>query len=402
MSAIVTNASSVKSLVVTRSLGRKVIKVTTTDNDRFSPTFFSKYSTHHFLSKDAEKAEADFIKTLLNQVKKRKTDVLIPVNSTETLLISKFKDKFTPFIKVPFQDYSTMMLANNKDTLMGLAAELNIRSPKSYCFSDAHEIRNLAKSLKYPQVIKLKDATSSVGISYVYSEEELIQKYKQTILKYNLHPSNYPIIQEYIPGNGYGVSTLFNKGDLRAIFVHKRLREYPITGGPSTLRESVRHPEMEKIAIKLLKHLNWHGVAMVEFKLDNRTNKPVLIEVNPRFWGSINQAVTSGVDFPYLLYEMAINGDVKPVLNYKLGIKTRFLINDFRALFGKLKSSENRFSVLREFFDFSYNNINDDAFSRDDILPAGLFIYKGLSKLFDNMYERSDHKSGEEYYAKKQ
>lgn len=106
---------------------------------------------------------------------------------------------------------------------------------------------------------------------------------------------------------------------------------------------------MENAARKILDHVNWHGVAMVEFKLDERTNKPVLIEVNPRFWGSVYQAIAAGVNFPYLLYEMALYGDVEPVFNYKVGVKTRFLLNDFRALSAILTIQAIALQLLRNF-----------------------------------------------------
>ena len=385
MGVVVTNASSVKALVVTRSLGRKGISVITTDCERFSPTFFSKYSSSHFLSPSAEKSPITFIEALLGQVKRRNIKVLMPINSIETLLISKFKDRFSKFTKVPFDDYSKMIQLHDKEKLMRIAKELDIPIPTTYSIEDISEIRKIAKVLEYPVVIKLKNATSSRGISYAFSEEEFVARYKQTILKYNLGSQEYPLVQEYIIGDGYGVSVLFNCGDLRAIFVHKRLREYPITGGPSTFRVSIRHPEMEKIAVKLLEYMNWHGVAMVEFKLNKRTNKPVLIEVNPRFWGSINQAVVSGVDFPYLLYKVAVEGDVKPVLNYKLGVKTRFLIDDMRALLAILKQTKNPSYVLKELL---RKSDCDDVIDYDDILPFFAFLYIGIKKLIKGNKKR--------------
>lgn len=100
-----------------------------------------------------------------------------------------------------------------------------------------------------------------------------------------------------LDGDAYGVSVLFNKGEQRAIFTHKRLREYPISGGPSTLRESIRYPEIEEYALDLLTALNWHGVAMVEFRVDARDGKPKLIEINPGFWTGLPLAIYAGVDF---------------------------------------------------------------------------------------------------------
>lgn len=388
MSVLVTNASSPKGLVVTRSLGKKGIEVTTTDHVRFSPTFFSKYSKSHFLTPSPKNNRIEFVDMILKNVKQRKIDVLMPVNSTETLLISKYKDKFTPYTKVPFENYNKMVQLNDKNEVMKIASELDIRIPKTYNLDDTADIKKFSESIEFPVVIKLRNATGSIGVSYVYSADEFVLKYKRTIQKFNLAASDYPIVQEYIPGIGYGVSMLFNQGDIRAIFTHKRLREYPITGGPSTFRESVRHPKMEKVAQKLLEHIGWHGIAMVEFKLDERTNKPVLIEINPRFWGSIYLAVAAGVDFPYLLYEMSVEGDVKSVFDYKVGVKARFLLNDLRALFSTLKNNpNNRFHTLKEFLEFRGDELYYDTISISDILPAMMFIYMGGKELFNNKYK---------------
>ncbi|MBC2702250.1 MAG: ATP-grasp domain-containing protein [ANME-2 cluster archaeon] len=387
MSVLLTNASNAKGLVITQNLGKQGVEITTTDSEYFSAAFFSKYSKHHFLCASPKKSPLEFISSIQNYIKKNKIDVLMPINSTETKLISKYKDKFTPYTKVPFVDFPKMMQLDDKNEVMKMASELDIRIPKTYVIDNAISLDTCSKELKYPVVIKLRNATSSVGVSYAYSAHEFISKYKQTIQKFNLKTSEYPIVQEYIPGTGYGVSMLYNNGDIRAIFTHKRLREYPITGGPSTLRVSVRHPEMEKAAKKLLDHVSWHGVAMVEFKLDERTNKPFLIEVNPRFWGSIYQAIAAGVNFPYLLYEMAINGDVKPVCNYKVGVKTRFLLNDYRSLISHFRNSGHRSRTLKEFFKFYEKGLYYDTFLIDDMLPAMMLAFKGVKEVLNSKYK---------------
>jgi predicted ATP-grasp superfamily ATP-dependent carboligase len=127
---------------------------------------------------------------------------------------------------------------------------------------------------------------------------------------------------------------------------------------------------MEKIAISLLKEFNWHGVAMVEFKLDERTNEPVLMEINPRFWGSLNQAISAGVNFPLLLHTMAVEGDVKPVLNYKLGFKSRWLLGDIRSYIDYINNKGCQFSRYKDFFNFVDKNTCYDDISLTDPLPT--------------------------------
>lgn len=297
----------------------------------------------------------------------------MPVHSEDTYVIAKFKPRLENFTKVPLKDYSTIMKVNDKGYLMQVVSNLGIPVPKTYYFKDSSALTRLANKIDFPVVVKLRDSSSSIGISYVYSNEDLILKCKETISRFNLSPSNYPIIQEYIRGDGYGVSLLFNQGDLRAKFTHKRLREYPITGGPSTFRVSVKHSKMESHAIKLLKYFNWHGVAMVEFKMDSETRKPILMEVNPRFWGSLNQAIRSGVDFPYLLYKMALEGDIKPVLNYEVGVKTKNVFIDYIAIFSHIQKIK-KIGLIKQFFSFAY----DDIISLDDPLPVLSFIRIGM------------------------
>ena len=70
--------------------------------------------------------------------------------------------------------------------------------------------------------------------------------------------------------------------------------------------------------------LDWEGVAMVECKHDPLTDRYYVMEINPRFWGSLQLAVDAGVDFPRLLVECALGGSPPPVTNYRAGIRSRW------------------------------------------------------------------------------
>ncbi len=386
MSVLILSGNSPKTIASIRNFGRKGIYVTTSSDEKFAPAFFSKYSKKHFLYPSANKNPIQFIKTIIKVIKTDKHEVILPFNSPETYTIVKYKEKLIQFIKVPFHDYKAIMKAHNKEELSKIANELQIRIPKTHIIKKIEQLRKIADTIDYPVVIKLKEGVGSIGLSYALSKNELITKYKETIAKFNLKSNNYPLIQAYIPGISYGVSLLFNRGDLRAFFTHKRLRQYPITGGPSTLRESVRNPKMEKIAIELLRYLEWHGVAMVEFKVDKRDKTPVLIEVNPRFWGSLPLAIYSGVDFPFLLYKMAVEGDIEPVLNYKCGIKARWLLNDLRAIHALAKGSTD-FTFLRELIRFKEQNLYYDTLSLEDPIPSIAFIFAGIRELWKTRRE---------------
>jgi predicted ATP-grasp superfamily ATP-dependent carboligase len=101
---------------------------------------------------------------------------------------------------------------------------------------------------------------------------------------------------------------------------------YPSSGGPGIYNETTNNPAVREQAVELLRHLGWHGPAMVEFKVDSRDGTPRLMEINGRYWGTLDLAIRAGIDFPYLACRLAMDGDVDPIHNYRVGLKYRWPI----------------------------------------------------------------------------
>jgi predicted ATP-grasp superfamily ATP-dependent carboligase len=162
---------------------------------------------------------------------------------------------------------------------------------------------------------------------------------------------------------------LFNRGDLRAQITYKQLREYPINGGQATLRVSLRNIEAETNLRLLLESLGWHGICQADFVVEKGTGVSYLIDMNPRFWGSLVQALASDVDFPYLLYRIAVDGDVEPVTSFRTGVMTRWLGGDVRTFLPLFRRSDTKRKFIREFlFPQKKSKLFDD-FCWQDPLP---------------------------------
>ncbi|PWR72834.1 carboxylate--amine ligase [Methanospirillum lacunae] len=374
MSVLITTGESIKALTIARSLGEKKISITIGSSENRSISSFSRYCHSNFLYPSPSNSQK-FISALSHFLNHNHHDVLIPVHSKDTIIISKYREKLEKYTTIPLASYDTMLTLSDKSKLPSIAKELEIKIPKTFLPSSNYPLQKISEIIQYPVVIKLRNRTSSIGQTYAYNADDLCQKYQKTILTYNLAPNEYPIIQEYINGVGYGVSMLYNRGELRAKFTHKRIREYPITGGPSTYRISTKHAKMESIAEQLLSHNSWHGVAMVEFKLNNE-GEPYLLEVNPRFWGSLNTAVLSGVDFPYLLYQMAVEGDTPRVMDYNINVVSMNYCIDTLTRYNLFKSQKS-LHIIKDFMVFPYH---DDIASIKDPLPIIRFMYQGLMK----------------------
>ncbi len=134
------------------------------------------------------------------------------------------------------------------------------------------------------------------------------------------------LVQEEIPGVGAGVFILMDRHNVLAAFAHRRVREKPPSGGVSVCRETGRlAPDLLEMSRALLEQLGWRGAAMVEYRVDERDGRPVLMEVNGRFWGSLQLAIDAGVDFPALLLDRVEGRPLPPLPPQPRNVRLRWL-----------------------------------------------------------------------------
>ena len=123
---------------------------------------------------------------------------------------------------------------------------------------------------------------------------------------------------------------------------------------------------------------------MVEFKV-NATDA-YLMEINTRFWGSLQLAIDAGVDFPWLLYQMACGNPLEPVKRYKEGNQLRWLLGDLDRLYLVLKgakfSNKEKISSLLSFFTPAPHRTKHEVDRLDDIRPFVWEVKRYLQDIF--------------------
>ena len=373
-SVLVTDGHFRKTLAVVRSLGRKGISVTVGERTLFNTSFFSKYCVKRLVYPSPRRFPNQFIDFLLKEIKKNHYDCLFPMEEETLLLMAKYHSEISQYTYLLSPDLKKIEFARDKKNLMQFAETHGIPTPKTFQIPPSLTLPLKGggegggadlSSIPIPAVIKPRISSGSFGIVYVKRQEDLIPSYQSVHGQYP-----FPIIQEWIPdGEGtFGLSALFDEAsNIKAAFVHKKLRMYPVQGGPSTLREGVEHPQIMELGLSLLKSLNWVGVGMVEFKVDPRDGIPKLMELNPRFWGSLQLAIVSGVDFPYLILKMARRESFEPILNYTVGKRCRWLLLGDILHF---LNNPHRFHLHPSFFQFFDPNTSYDIISKDDPFPV--------------------------------
>jgi predicted ATP-grasp superfamily ATP-dependent carboligase len=316
MKAILTFARGWNCLAAARSLGRRGIEIIAGDEYRFSPTSFSKYTKASFLYPNPDEHPNGFLDTLEEIIRKYKVAgeeyVLMPFHK-ETYLIAANRARFEPLIKFAIPTTDQINQVDDKGTLARLCQQRGLPIPETAVADSAEEFRTAAERFTYPAFVKVRRSAAAVGVKQVHDAKQAVAVAAEFAERYNLRPADYPLLQAAVPGDDYCTTFLFDHGQVRASMTYHNLRTYPVKSGTGVLRETVDAPAMERTGAALLGSLGWQGVAEVDFRWDGKAAEPVLIEVNPRFWGGLTQSVASGWDYPYLLYRLAIDGTVAAV-----------------------------------------------------------------------------------------
>ena len=379
-SILILDANERSALAATRSLGKKGIPVIVADEKERTLSSVSKYSKGSFAYPSPYDSPDLFVDCLEREVKKRNIRIIFPMTDVTTYLLLKNRERFSPVI-LPFGSFEAFEALSDKWNLLKLAKSLNIPFPQTYFINHFEEVKKIASLCSYPVVIKpfrsriLQNGKwLKASVRYANTPEELVEIVKQE----KIFRDHKFLVQHHIKGEGQGVFVLCKEGKPFVFFAHRRLREKPPSGGVSTLRESIAlDPRMKRYAEDLLSHVDWHGVAMVEFRVTH-DGTPYLMEINARFWGSLQLAIDAGVDFPYLLYHLALNDEMPPVNSYKVGIRSRWLLGDLDRFCLRFKEQK----LTLNFFRFFNTNSRHEVFRIDDLKPFFFELkeYLGLKR----------------------
>src|SRR5439155_20665194 len=204
----------------------------------------------------------------------------------------------------------------------------------------------------YPAFVKVRQSAAAVGVKKVGSFSEAVRVFDGFVKDLELGPGSYPLLQEGVPGDDYCATFLFDRGELRAAMTYHNLRSYPARSGTGVLRETVKAPTIEAIGAELLTRLQWHGVAEIDFRWAGKEDSPAyLIEVNPRFWGGMPQAVEAGWDYPHLLYRLAVDGKVDPVEPHESDVRTETPVMGLLATLHEVIHDEPRMEAMKGAFE---------------------------------------------------
>lgn len=325
---VVTDAGRASGIAFIRSLARAGHRVVAADDRRWSAGLYTRSASARCRYPDPYRRPDDAAAALLRCVTDHGVDVIVPMTDAMTRVAESIRDQLPAGCIVAAAPAEGAAVTADKQRTVDLAERLGVPLPATEFVRPGDPARALDGELGWPVVVKPvtslavddRGEATKVEVSYAHDAAELAS---------TLAAAPYAVLlQEYCGGDGVGVEILADRGRVVRAFSHRRLHEVPVTGGASSLRESIAlDPVLLDHATRLVKAMDWTGLAMIEFKSGHAGDR--LMEINGRPWGSIPLAIRAGVDFAadYVAMLTSPDGTVDPPgpAPYEVGVVARNL-----------------------------------------------------------------------------
>lgn len=321
---IVTYGRSLMALAIARSLGRRGVEVIGVDDVDLTVLSFSKWATKsakHAKLSDDPNAFLDDLEAIIREhaPDDDRPYVLMPIFN-ETQLIAEHVDRFSPLIKVAVPRKASIDAVHPKDAFALTANRLDLPAPTSFACDTQEDLEKASEALSFPCIIKPADGVGGRGISKVESGEDLRAHWRTLKDEF----PGAPVVQALSEGDDYCYCFLGRDGEIVADMAYRNLMSYPADYGAGVVRETIDHAPFQDAVRTLIGDTGWTGVGQIDFMwTGEKADTPQMIELNPRFWANLDHSISSGVDFPWMLYEQAVTGTVSEILEPEIGHQSK-------------------------------------------------------------------------------
>lgn len=249
---------------------------------------------HHFSFYPKTLNEVEWITHINNEIDKYNVDVIMPIYEHGIRTLTKYKKRLShPDRLVSLPRLEQFDIANNKGLLARHLENHKIPSPYTTPIHSAESFDY--EPLSFPVIVKKVDGVGGGRDVYLFKSKSKIARFLKN------KPEGDYILQEYIEGYDIDCSVLCHEGELLAYTMQKGTMYGRNKFVPQLSLEFLFEKELFAIVSNLVKSLNWSGVAHIDLRYDTTDQKFKVIEINPRFWATVDASCMAGVNFPYLL-----------------------------------------------------------------------------------------------------
>jgi len=277
--------------------------------------FKSRYISRYSKIPKSKGNEEAYIQAIEKILRADEYDLLLPFGNNAYHAICMAQERINQLTKILVPSKKNHIIAYDKYETFKHCRKIGIPVPRTYYGFVKDDLGEIANSIQFPIVIKTKSGVGvKNGMRYANSKEELVERYNELQI-INSSPSGTfdPVVQEYIPGYVHDACSVSDNGKVLELLTQVRHWMYPITGGVGAVNYTTKNKTVRTQAENILGSLSWSGPSQIEFKYDERDKKFKLIEINSKFWGTLDLSIKSGVNFPLLLRNYVLEGKYSPM-----------------------------------------------------------------------------------------
>ena len=270
-------------------------------NSKRTPAKYSKYiSSYKYHERGSDKSWLDVLK---KDIQLHQIDVVIPIAEREIAFFIEHKSVLSELTKIiPLPQLSAFQIASNKSRLSDFCSEQQLPHPKSVLSHSDHINTINNSNIKFPILIKPLDMKGGDGIIKMDSLNDFVNKYN------NIEDSIF--IQGYISGYDIDCSVICGNGKILCHTIQRGNLKGHNDFAPQLGFDLYEDPQVLKVVEEVMLKLNWSGIAHLDLRYDEQLKRFCIIEINPRFWGSIGASLNAGVNFPDLCIQLALDKDI--------------------------------------------------------------------------------------------
>jgi predicted ATP-grasp superfamily ATP-dependent carboligase len=379
---LILDGSHKHSLTSARSLTRAGLRVAIGESvgqyppHHEPPAFHSRSCARAVVLPDYVSEPAAYVDAVLGFVREHGVRVVLPVGDANITLLAPNRERFTElgsFLAVASD--ASLEIANDKTRTLEVAAKLDIDYPKSVQVRAVEDLSTAVAQFGYPYVLKPTVSWTGAVANRMVPLEVMNEAEAAEATTRFLSTGCEVIAQQLATGSREGVSLFIVNGELLGYCGCAALRTTPPLGGVSVMRESIPvSDELLNAAVSLATTIGVEGPSEVEFRRD-ASGRPLLMEINARLAGTLENAIHSGVDFPLMIWQWGTGQPIEPVKSYRTGVRTRWLAGDLRWLWDGVMQAGRPDSVpltrgLWTFTSEFFRTRHYDFVDRRDMRPA--------------------------------
>lgn len=263
--------------------------------------------------------------------------VLVPCSDAAVLAISRWRDRLDGPYRFVLPDHDVVELLMDKVRFAEHALATGLPIPDTRILRSRADAEAAAAALPYPVVVKppLKTprwvAATKAKVFRVESADALLATYDRYA-----HAADVLIAQAWIAGDEsslYSANAYFDReGRPHAMFIARKIRQWPPETGTSCLGEEVRDDQVRDAALRLFTGVAYRGLAYVELKLDAHTGRRLIVEPNiGRPTGRSAIAEQGGVELVLSAYLDALGEKIPDAVQTYGGAKWIYWRHDLQA-----------------------------------------------------------------------